>query len=154
MRILYTRADGGVSIATSKPKADVERGFRELTDEEYIALVWERSVPKDATSAFEIDDNYVLPDREFRNAWVQDGKTVIHDLEKAREIQLDRIRLAREPKLIELDKEFMMALEKGLPTEEVATKKQILRDITEPLKVLELSSIEDVKAAFPEILKS
>lgn len=153
MRILYTRPDGGVSVVNGAPKADLERVLGPLTIEAYKAHVWERSVPINALNAVEIDDSYQLPDREFRNAWKQDGKTVTHDLEKARNLQLDKIRTAREPKLLELDKEFMLALENGQSTAEIIAKKQVLRDITEPLKKAVLSSIEDVKAAFLDTLK-
>ena len=153
MRILYTRPDGGLSVVNAAPKEHLERVLGALTEEAYKAHVWERSVPKDAISAVEIDDAYQLPDREFRNAWKQDGKQVVHDLEKARSLQLDKIRLAREPKLIELDKEFMKALEKGESTVDIASKKQALRDITEPLKKAILTSIDDVRKAFPDVLK-
>ena len=49
-------------------------------------------------------------------------------MSKAKEIHKQRIRWAREPKLIELDAEFNKALEKGLDTTEIASKKQALRD--------------------------
>ena len=153
MRILYTRVDGGLSVVNAAPKEHLERVLGVLTDEAYKAHVWERSVPKDAANAVEIDDAYQLPDREFRNAWKQDAKTVVHDLEKARKLQLDKIRLAREPKLVELDKEFMLALEKGESTTAIVAKKQRLRDITKPLKDAVLASIEDVRRAFPDELK-
>lgn len=154
MRILYTRpADGGLSVVNAATKEMIEKVLGPLTEEEYKAHVWERSIPKDAINAMEIPDDYKLPDREFRNAWKQNGKEVTHDLEKAREIQLEKIRRAREPKFAELDKEFMLGLENGAPSEEIVAKKKILRDITEPLKKAVLTSIDDVKNAFPDMLK-
>ena len=50
------------------------------------------------------------------------------DMSKAKEIHKQRIRWAREPKLIELDAELNKALEKGSDTTEIASKKQALRD--------------------------
>jgi len=50
------------------------------------------------------------------------------DMAKAKEMHKQRIRWAREPKLIELDADFNKALEKGLDTTEIASKKQALRD--------------------------
>ena len=50
------------------------------------------------------------------------------DMAKAREIHKNKIRIAREPKLAELDIEFQKALETGASTTEIVTKKQKLRD--------------------------
>ena len=50
------------------------------------------------------------------------------DMAKAKEMHKQRIRWAREPKLIELDADFNKALEKGSDTTAIASKKQALRD--------------------------
>ena len=50
------------------------------------------------------------------------------DMAKAKEIHKTNIRLARAPKLAELDIEFQKALETGASTTEIVTKKQKLRD--------------------------
>ena len=50
------------------------------------------------------------------------------DMAKAREIHKDKIRLARAPKLAELDVEFQKALEAGSSTTDIVAKKQALRD--------------------------
>ena len=50
------------------------------------------------------------------------------DMAKAREIHKANIRIAREPKLAELDIEFQKALETGASTTEIVAKKQALRD--------------------------
>ncbi len=50
------------------------------------------------------------------------------DMVKAKEIHKARIRLAREPKLAELDVEFQKALETGASTTDIVAKKQALRD--------------------------
>lgn len=153
MMILYTMPDGGVSVVHAAPKEDLEKVLGGLTDEQYREHVWSRSIPKDALNALELPDNYQLPGREFRNAWLQNGKAVEHDLEKARTIQLDRMRTARELKFAELDKEFMLALEKGLSTADIKSKKDALRAITETLKKKSLNNIEDVRCEFPEELR-
>lgn len=150
-KIAYTRADGGVSIVIPAPKEALEKVLGPLTDEQYESHVRERSIPADATNVMDVEDESFLIDREFRDAWTSDGKVITHDLEKARKIQLERIRAAREPKLATLDKEFMLAIEKGdeAKRSEIVASKQQLRDITEPLKALQPASIEDIKAAFP-----
>ena len=50
------------------------------------------------------------------------------DMAKAREIHKHKIRLARKPKLEELDIEFQRALETGASTTDIVSKKQALRD--------------------------
>ena len=79
--------------------------------------------------AYEIVDDSVIPtDRSFRNAWVQDSKTIKTDMAKAREIHKTNIRNARVSKLAELDIEFQKALETSASTTDIVSKKQALRD--------------------------
>jgi hypothetical protein len=151
---MYTRPDGGVSIVIPAPKESIEKVLGPLTDAEYDAHVRERSIPADALNVSDILDNDMPQDREFRNAWEQSGITITHNLTKAKDIQLGRIRKAREPKLLELDKQFMIALEQGLDTSIIVNEKQTLRDITEPLKALAPVTIDDIKAAWPAILNN
>lgn len=49
---------------------------------------------------------------------------------KAEEATRDRLRAEREPRLAELDVQFMRALEAGKDTTAVAAEKQALRDVT------------------------
>ena len=150
-KLVYTKQDGGVCVGHAAPKEHLEKVLGPLTDEQYEAHVISRSIPVN-TQYVRVNEQD-LPDREFRNAWKLENNVINHDLEKAREIQLTRIRQAREPKFVELDKEFMLALEKGHDTSVITSAKQELRDITEPLKNAVLVSIEDVKNAFPESLR-
>lgn len=153
-KLLYTRPDdGGVTIVIPAAKEKMEEILGPLSDAQYESHVRSRSIPVDAINVVELDESS-LPDREFRNAWKQNGATIDFDLIKAKNIQLERIRLARAPKLDELDKEFMLALEQGddVKKAEIVAAKQALRDITEPLKSLNPSSIDDIKASFPESL--
>ncbi len=50
------------------------------------------------------------------------------DMAKAREIHKTNIRVARAPKLAELDVEFQKALETSADTSAIVAKKQALRD--------------------------
>ena len=50
------------------------------------------------------------------------------DMAKAREIHKTNIRIAREPKLAELDVEFQRALESSADTTAIVAKKNALRD--------------------------
>lgn len=154
-KIAYTRLDGGVSIVIPAPKEALEKVLGPLTDEQYEAHVRKRSIPTDAINVHDVEDESFLTDREFRDAWISNGSAILHNLEKAKDIQLKRIRLARESKLEVLDKEFMLAIERGddVAKLKVTADKQTLRDITEPLKALVPISIEDIRAAFPAELK-
>ncbi len=50
------------------------------------------------------------------------------DMAKARELHKKKIRVARKPKLEELDVEFQKALETSADTTSIVSKKQALRD--------------------------
>lgn len=50
--------------------------------------------------------------------------------EKAEAVTLTRLRLEREPRMTELDMQFMRALEAGEDTSVIAVQKQALRDVT------------------------
>lgn len=75
------------------------------------------------------------------------------NLDKAKNIQKNRWREARKPLLIQLDTEFMRAVESGdiVKQQQIAAKKQALRDVT----VTDLSTIttpEELKNVWPDIL--
>lgn len=52
------------------------------------------------------------------------------NLDKAKEIQKDKLRRARKPLLEKLDVDFVRALELGGDTASIAAQKQALRDVT------------------------
>jgi hypothetical protein len=90
-------------------------------------------------------------DRLLRNSWTLTDKNEIdYDMAKAKELKLQEFRNLREPLLTQLDKEFMIALEKGLSTTEIVLSKQALRDVT----LISLpNAIEELKTFIPDILK-
>ena len=95
-----------------------------------------------------------LPDRYFRRAWTYDftsESTITIDIEKAKDIQRNKWRAARAPKLAALDLKFMRALEAGdLERQtEIVAEKQALRDVTTtPLP----DDIASIKETWPSIL--
>lgn len=94
----------------------------------------------------DIDDKFI-----FVDAMILNGNQISFYLPKAKEIQKDRFRFARKPILEKLDIEFMKALESGntQKVQEIATKKQELRDVTNiPLP----DDIEGIKNTWPSIL--
>lgn len=135
--LIYTRPDGGVNIISFASKEDLEKVLGPLTDEEYISHIRSRSIPTYAINVRSIGESDI-PSREFRNAWcdvINDSKINI-DCDKAKYITLNAIRVKREQSFKELDREFMLALEKGQDVTDISNKKQLLRDITIPVKEL------------------
>jgi len=75
------------------------------------------------------------------------------NLDKAKNIQKNKWRVARKPLLEKLDTQFMRAVETGDTSkqQQIATQKQALRDVT----TTDLSSIttpEELKNVWPDIL--
>lgn len=73
------------------------------------------------------------------------------NIEKAKQIWLDKFRIARKPILEQLDIDFIRAVEQGDIDlqKEISSKKQLLRDVTEiPLP----DDLEEIKSTWPEIL--
>ena len=73
------------------------------------------------------------------------------NIEKAKQIWLDKFRIARNPILEQLDVDFIKAVEQGDIDlqKEISIKKQLLRDITETQLPDDLEGIKD---SWPEIL--
>ena len=68
------------------------------------------------------------------------------DMAKAREIHKTNIRIARTPKLAELDIEFQKALETGASTTDIVAKKQALRDAPADSGIASASTADELKA--------
>ena len=128
-KIIYTKSDGTVSIIT--PAGDVNDAIKDVP----------------SGLSYEIVEDSVIPtDRSFRNAWKQNSKTIETDMTKAKEIHKDKIRIARTPKLAELDIEFQKALETSSSTTDIIAKKQALRDAPAASGISTAASEADLKA--------
>ena len=68
------------------------------------------------------------------------------DMAKAKEIHKTNIRIARVPKLAELDIEFQKALETGASTTDIVAKKQALRDAPADSGIAAASDADALKA--------
>jgi hypothetical protein len=117
--------------------------MRPLTQEEYETHVRERSVPVDAINVRDIADSDIPASREFRNAWVDvtPESSIDIDCEKARNIKLEELRRVRNLELSKSDIEMTKALEEAdsVKIKDLKTKRQSLRDITNPLKALDVA---------------
>tara|TARA_R110000787_G_scaffold285896_2_gene402649 strand:+ start:840 stop:1085 length:246 start_codon:yes stop_codon:yes gene_type:complete len=68
------------------------------------------------------------------------------NIDKSKNIWKDKIRIARKPKLEELDVEFVKAQESSADTSAIVTKKQELRDF--PAQVDSATTTDEIKAVW------
>jgi hypothetical protein len=97
-RILYTNADGGVSVIVPAPDAQLEGE----TENDFLARVAAGAVPEGVPFSI-VDVSEVPADRTFRNAWRKSGATVTHDMPAAKAIAHEKRRAARAAELAPLD---------------------------------------------------
>ena len=99
-----------------------------------------------------IKASQVPDDREFREAWEYSSGLDIN-FEKAKEVQKNRWRAAREKLFSVLDIEFLRATEtgNGKKIDIIKQKKQILRDVT-LTDLSAVTSLEELKEIWPECL--
>lgn len=71
------------------------------------------------------------------------------NIEKAKEIHKEKLRISRKPILEQLDVQFMRNLEQGLPVTEIGEQKQILRDITQTSDIINAQTVDDLKNSWP-----
>jgi len=98
--------------------------------------------------------DYETPvERTFRQAWTFGGDPeagiISVNMDKAKDIWRDKIRLAREPELAKLDAAFMKALETGADTTAIVAQKQALRDAPADPAIDEATTPDELKAVQP-----
>jgi hypothetical protein len=72
------------------------------------------------------------------------------DINKAKDIWKDKIRLARKPVLEKLDVDYLKAQEEGTDTTSIVTDKQTLRDL--PSQVDTATTVDEIKAVWNDML--
>lgn len=147
--------------------SDDFKNFKGEADDAILAWVAAKDVP--AGKSFEILELEMIPqDRYFRDAWkFNPGNTALEvDMEKAKGIQLDKIRQARNPLFDSADVDFNKSLEKvmGKLTESMPQdadvldlkakidKRNALRDATK-VDLSQAATPDELKATLPDILK-
>lgn len=87
---------------------------------------------KDCPAGAIIVDSHTLPlsDEDFFDAWELKDSVVTVNLEKAKEITKNRLRVERAPLLAAQDVAFQIALEEGKDTADIVAEKLRLRNIT------------------------
>jgi hypothetical protein len=101
-----------------------------------------------------ISDADIPADRTYRNAWTDDGSVIRHDMPKARDLHIQRVRRARGLRLEDLDAKWMRASgqKKQNEADEIESQRQTLRDLPMTLKVEEAQTIEDLKGKWSPLL--
>lgn len=143
-------------------------GFNFENDDEVVAFVAAKDVPQG--KSYDIVDSENLPaDKDYRNAWViKDDKSGVEvSLDKAKPLQLDRIRNMRANVFDSADIEFNKSVEKVLAklitlipddADVVALKNSIqkrndLRDAPE-IDLTDVQTVDDLKKKVPDVLKT
>lgn len=144
-RVVFRNLEGGVSIMQVDP-------FCGETLE--VAAIRSLAIMYPGVTDFaliHIDD---LPnERDFRAAYaLNNGKCVI-DMEKAKEIHLDRLRAMREPLLKKSDVDLMRAIEDGEMDKArfLSSKRQALRDVTKT-ELSHVKTLGGLRKVIPPIL--
>lgn len=138
--IIYNNLEGYFSIAY--PIIDCGLCFDEIIErlsplENKYTIINEKELPTDYT---------------YFPAWLYDNvnETVSIDIEKAKEIQKDNIRMIRKKLLEEQDVIFMRAIETGdtLAQQSSAIRKQELRDLTEIVNIIDITgdSVDEISS--------
>lgn len=133
--------------------------MRECSKSGYI--FWQRSgsiedaiaeTKLDPVSWIEVDRSH-LPDASFQSAWVVDGKSVVVDMAKARDIHRSNIRRARAPLLAELDIAYQRADEVGDNAKKaiVSESKRRLRGVTDDPRIEAANTTDELLAIAPEV---
>jgi hypothetical protein len=116
-----------------------------------------QDIPKDTIFHWVESRDNIPQDRYFRNALTIDEntKTIGVDMEKARLVHIDKLRVTRNAQLSALDAEYMKALEMEdkAKQDEIKAKKQALRDMPLDPGFANPKTPEELKAFCPDCLK-
>jgi len=123
------------------------------TEDEFLARVKSR-IPDYATNITMMEFEDVPTDRRFRNAWKQNGPIVDHDMVKARDIHMDKIRVARDIALNQLDININRAEDSGGGDAGLRAKRQPLRDLPQTFDLSGATSPDELDALWPDILET
>ena len=106
---------------------------------------------KIGATSYNAADYEVPAERTFREGWEANSDTgvISVNMEKAKDIWRDKIRLAREPELAKLDTAFMKAQETGADTTAIVAQKQALRDAPAHADIDAATTPDELKAVQP-----
>lgn len=157
--LAVTLEDGKLDISffITNPRNGLEDWTREATPENIEAELQKTYLARETKPAsWRLIDPAELPqDRSYRAAWRDDGATVGHDMQHAREIHRQRMREVRAPLLADLDIEYQRADEandrKGKTA--VVARKKALREVTDHPAIEAARTIDELQAVWPDELR-
>lgn len=127
-RIIYATPEGGVAVVIPAPGVTFEQVVKAVPV----------GTPYDL-----IDVSEVPSDRTFRNAWEKNGKAIVHNLDKAKNIAHEKRRAKRAAEFAPLD------IEATIPAKAAAAEaaRQVIRDRYEVMQtnIDEAATIEELK---------
>lgn len=116
--ILKNETDNGIAIMTLTEGADKNEAIKK-----FLAAC------PGYVEVGDVEDTYDFPNRQFRDAWKLQNNKIVVDKAAAKEIHLNRLRIVRNEKLEELDKEAIRKITDPEALADINRRKQILRDI-------------------------
>lgn len=136
--------DGSLSLTGLSDEANIDAQVSK----------WKNIRPGEYVSHREIDEAVLPANKHYRDAWRLDGAAVYIDMDAAREIHRDALRVLRAPLMAAQDIKFMRAVEEGnQPLQaEIARNKQALRDVTRHPDIDAATTPDELCVAIPEIL--
>jgi hypothetical protein len=109
-------------------------------------------VPKPQPVRYRVVERESIPkDRTYRDALRHTDQGFHHDLARAKELHLDKIRRARTAAIGELDKDWMKATGRGdqQAAADVEAQRQVLRDLPATLGIAEARTVDELKGCWP-----
>lgn len=133
--IIFTNVNGGVSVCIPTGELPIEQvQKKDCPTDSYIVAV--SSLPEEHN--------------DFFDAWEQTKGVVTINIDKAREITKQRLRIERDSLLAAQDVAFQRALETGSDTAAIVAEKNRLRDVTKLADAVDtLDELRALKVAAP-----
>ncbi len=158
-RFVISMNDGSVAVMEIIPQPRVRRNGRTvmvMSKPDAEIARWPEKERAKVVSVKEINEGDIPTSRDFRDAWKLSGNRIDHDMGKAREIHMKRIRRERNRRLRELDVETIKAVGSGMiGARDVEAKKQALRDVPQHVEgqLKQAATVADLKVIWPDELK-
>lgn len=136
--IICKKPDGGVYMLSPAPGVTLE-------------YVLANDVPPGYTDARIVDESILPEDRQYRGAWKDNGASVGIDLEKAKAVHKETLKREVLSKSKKLEEEIAVAEVFGTQQEvnALTAKKNKIKNDAKALNLNSITTIEDLKAAWP-----
>ena len=132
--IIFSNDNNGIGFCVPSPNLDIN----------YVKN-------KDCPTGIIVDKSVITNlDQTFFDAYELVDNAPALNIEKAKPIWQNKIRVARKSALEELDADYMKAQEAGSDTASIVTKKQTLRDF--PVEVNTATTLDEIKAVWNDML--